>query len=578
MAKTLVMVYNIAETVPHYGITEGIMAYQALYRQWRPMTFAEVVGQEAVVKTLRRQVETSRIAHAYLFCGCRGTGKTTLAKIMSRAVNCRNPEHGEPCGVCEPCRAILSESTLDVLELDAASNNSVDNVRDLLEQVRYPAQVGRYKVYIIDEVHMLSTAAFNALLKTLEEPPAHVVFILATTEPQKIPATILSRVQRFDFGRIPLAQIIGRLQQALDEIQVQAEPEALQMVGRAAEGAMRDAFSIMDMCVSSVEDGRLTAAAVRNVLGASDRDFLFAFADLLAEGDTAGVMRQIDTLMRAGREPQVFLREMTRHMRALLTVQAVGEHAADLLDITDEDEKRYRKQAERFTQERLLRVMEGFMRAESELRYASTPRIGLEVAALRACAENRAEDTLALLERIAAMETQITALQQELAQGVTAAMQAAAQNASPAKAAAGASAASETAADAPATPKAPKAAPKDEQDIWAQAMQLIAKTEPALLGLLRKERFIGAQGSVYRVQVAFERKDFSLRQLSKPNRVQTVSHALSEVAGKPLTFEAVLEADAGARHAGDLREENARTLIDTFGRDSVQIDDADSNP
>lgn len=553
------------------------MAYQALYRQWRPMTFSEVVGQEAVVKTLRRQVETARIAHAYLFCGCRGTGKTTLAKIMSRAVNCRNPEHGEPCGVCEPCRAILSESTLDVLELDAASNNSVDNVRDLLEQVRYPAQVGRYKVYIIDEVHMLSTAAFNALLKTLEEPPAHVVFILATTEPQKIPATILSRVQRYDFGRIPLPQIVGRLQQALDEIHVQAEPEALQMVGRAAEGAMRDAFSILDMCVSGVEDGQLSAAAVRNVLGASDRDFLFAFADLLAEGDTAGVMRQIDTLMRAGREPQVFLKEMTRHMRALLTVQAVGEHAADLLDITDEDEKRYRSQAERFTQERLLRVMEGFMRAESDLRYASAPRIGLEVAALRACAENRAGDTLALLERVAALEAQITALQQELAQGLTAAAQAAAHSGGRAKPDAPASAASDTAA-APATPKAAKAAPKDEQDIWAQAMQLIAKTEPALLGLLRKERFIGAQGDVYRVQVAFERKDFSLRQLIKPNRIETVSRALSEVAGKPLTFEAVLEPDAGARRADDLREENARTLIETFGRETVQIDDADNQP
>ena len=554
------------------------MAYQALYRQWRPMTFGEVVGQEAVVKTLKRQVETARIAHAYLFCGCRGTGKTTLAKIMSRAVNCRNPEHGEPCGVCEPCRAILSESTLDVLELDAASNNSVDNVRDLLEQVRYPAQVGRYKVYIIDEVHMLSTAAFNALLKTLEEPPAHVVFILATTEPQKIPATILSRVQRYDFGRIPLPLIVGRLEQALDEIHVQAEPEALQMVGRAAEGAMRDAFSILDMCVSNVEDGHLTSAAVRSVLGASDRDFLFAFANLLAQGDTAGVMRQIDTLMREGREPQVFLREMTRHMRALLTVQAVGEHAADLLDITDEDEKRYRSQAEHFTQERLLRVMEGFMRAESDMRYASTPRIGLEVAALRACAENRAGDTLAILERVAAMEAQITSLQQELAQGITVAAQAAAQGGASAKAKVATADASETNAAAPAPSKAPKAAPKDEQDIWAQAMLLIAKTEPALLGLLRKERFIGAQGDVYRVQVAFERKDFSLRQLSKPNRIETVTRALSEVAGKPLTFEAVLEADAGARHAGDLREENARTLIDTFGRETVQIDDTENKP
>ena len=185
------------------------MAYQALYRKWRPQTFEQVLGQTATVKTLRRQIEDGRIAHAYLFCGCRGTGKTTMAKLMSRAINCLNPNHGDPCGQCETCRAIISETTMDVLELDAASNNSVDNIRELLEQVRYPAQLGRYKVYIIDEVHMLSTAAFNALLKTLEEPPAHVVFILATTEPQKLPATILSRVQRYDFGRIPSSLMVS---------------------------------------------------------------------------------------------------------------------------------------------------------------------------------------------------------------------------------------------------------------------------------------------------------------------------------------------------------------------------------
>ena len=544
------------------------MAYQALYRQWRPMTFAEVIGQEAVVSTLRRQIQTGRIAHAYLLCGCRGTGKTTIAKIMSRAVNCLQPLEGDPCGVCEPCRAILAESTLDVLELDAASNNSVDNVRDLLEQVRYPAQVGKYKVYIIDEVHMLSAAAFNALLKTLEEPPAHVVFILATTEPQKIPATILSRVQRYDFGRIPAPQIIGRLKEALDDQKLEAETEALQMVARAAEGAMRDAFSILDMCVSAATDGMLTAAVVRDVLGSSDKDFIFAFGSLLAKADTAGVMKHIDTLMRSGREPQVFLKEVTRHLRALLTVKAVPESAASLLEVTDEDEKRYREQAEAFTQERLLRVLDGFMRAESELRYASSPRIGVEVAALRACAEARGEDTAALLERIATLETKLGALTTALDNGQYAATEAARPKA--AKPA-------ETGSSQPkeSAPVKPKAAPANEQEVWEQALQLIAKTEPPLLGLLKKERFLGAKGTVYQLQVAFERKDFSFVQLNKPNRRETVSRALSEAAGTPLTFEPVLEGDGGARQLSDLRDENARTLIDSFGRDAVQIDDAE---
>ena len=542
------------------------MAYQALYRQWRPMTFAEVIGQEAVVSTLRRQIQTGRIAHAYLLCGCRGTGKTTIAKIMSRAVNCLQPQAGDPCGQCEPCRAILSESTLDVLELDAASNNSVDNVRDLLEQVRYPAQVGKYKVYIIDEVHMLSTAAFNALLKTLEEPPKHVVFILATTEPQKIPATILSRVQRYDFGRIPAPLIVGRMQEALAKMNVQTEPEALQMVARAAEGAMRDAFSILDMCVSAAPESMLTAAATREVLGASDREFLFAFAEHLAKGDASGVMKAIDTLMRAGREPMVFLKEMSRHVRALLMVRAVTDAAGAMLEVTDEDERRYRKQAESFTGERLLRILEGLTRAESELRYASSPRVGLEVAMLRACAGQRGEDTAALQERIAELEGKLATLMQALENGsLSAAAPKGRETAQPA---------ARAEISRPAEPKAAeKAPPTDEQEIWEAALKLIAKTEPPLLGLLKKERFIGGADGVFRLQVAFERKDFSLVQLNKPARQETVARALSEAAGKPLRFEAVLAGDGGAGKDSDLREENVRALANAVGRDLLQVDE-----
>ena len=540
------------------------MAYQALYRKWRPLTFEQVVGQESVVKTLRRQIETGRIAHAYLFCGCRGTGKTSIAKIMSRAINCMNPDHGDPCGVCEPCIAIQNETTLDVLELDAASNNSVDNVRDLLEQVRYPAQLGKFKVYIIDEVHMLSTAAFNALLKTLEEPPAHMVFILATTEPQKIPATILSRVQRYDFGRIPAVLMMERMQAALEDMELTAETEALQMIARAAEGAMRDAFSILDMCVSSADGEAVTALVVRDVLGTSDHDFLFAFAQQLAKGDTAEVMRHIDTLMRSGREPQVFIKEVSRHMRALLTVKAVQEHAAALLEVTDEEEKRYREQAALFTQERLLRVMEGFMRAESEVRYASSPRIGLEVTALRMCEEAQGGDTTALLERIATLEQKLNALSAALDQGRYQTMP---------KVTKAEPSTGENAASKPSAQPKPKAPPVTEQEVWNQALLLIAKTEPALYGLLKKERFLGANGTVYRLQVAFERKDFSFTQISKPNRKESVTKALSEVAGKAITFEVVLEGDGGERRGNDLREENVRTLIDAVGRDTLQIDD-----
>ncbi len=577
MAFSSGMVYNQnSETAPPKGRMEESMAYQALYRQWRPLKFEQVVGQEAVVRTLRRQVETGRIAHAYLLCGCRGTGKTSIAKILSRAVNCQHPDHGDPCGECEPCRAILSESTLDVLELDAASNNSVDNVRELLEQVRYPAQVGKYKVYIIDEVHMLSQAAFNALLKTLEEPPAHVVFILATTEPQKIPATILSRVQRYDFGRIPAPLIISRMEEALAGLNLTAEPEALQMVARAAEGAMRDAFSILDMCISAAQNGVLTAATVRDVLGASDRDFLFAFADKLAEEDSAGVMAQIDVLMRAGREPQVFLREMSRHMRALLTVKAVRENAASLLEITDEDEKRYRAQAETFTQERLLRITEGFLRAEGEMRYASSPRIGLEITALEACMSAHGDDMPALLERIAELEAKLKALSTALETGKIAVVaprktdktESVEESKSEARSATGKTSSQRT-------QPAPEAAPADAKEIWSQTLQLLAKTEPPLFGLLKNERFLGESGGICRVQVAFARKDFSLGRLNDAKRRETIAKALTETAGRPLQFEAVLEGSAETKRAEDLREENAETLISSFGRDMVQIDETE---
>ncbi len=552
------------------------MAYQALYRRWRPQTFESVVGQTATVKTLRHQVETGQIAHAYLFCGCRGTGKTTMAKLMSRAINCLNPNHGDPCGQCEVCRAIQTESTMDVLELDAASNNSVDNIRELLEQVRYPAQMGKYKVYIIDEVHMLSTAAFNALLKTLEEPPAHVVFILATTEPQKLPATILSRVQRYDFGRIPSELMIGRMKEALDELHMTAEPEALQLVARAAEGAMRDAFSILDMCVAGAEDGKITAAQVRDALGTSDREFLFSFMDCIADRDAAGVLRKVDELMRSGREPQVFLKDLSSHCRMLMTVQAVKENAAALLDVTTEDEQRLREQSERFSFSRLLRVLDGFLHAEGELRFASTPRIGLESAALHACETERGEDVSALVERIGELEAKLSAIQSDIASGKLAMRAEGGEIPKKAKAVP----AGETAA-----PKAAKPAPKpivvsgDAQEIWKQTLSLIAKNNPPLLGLIRNEKFIGEENGVYRISLPLSKKGISFEKLNQPNRKKQIENFLQQASGKPCHFEAVLEkTDAAQEAVHQILDKAEQSLIDTFGRETVQIDEEGMKP
>ncbi len=541
------------------------MAYQALYRKWRPQNFEQVLGQTATVRTLRRQIEAGRIAHAYLFCGCRGTGKTTMAKLMSRAINCQNPNEGDPCGQCDACRAIMNETTMDVLELDAASNNSVDNIRELLEQVRYPAQIGRYKVYIIDEVHMLSTAAFNALLKTLEEPPAHVVFILATTEPQKLPATILSRVQRYDFGRIPSELMVERMREALSDLGITAEDEALRMVARAAEGAMRDAFSILDMCVAGAEDGQITAAQTRDMLGTSDREFLFAFFQLLAERDECGVMRKVDELMRSGREPQVFLRELSSHSRSLLTVKAVKQDAASILDVTEEDEKRYREQAEKFSEARLLKMLDLFMRAEGELRFASTPRIGLESAALHACERSAGEDNSALLERLGELEAKLSRLEADIAAG----------NLVPAAAIAPASTPKASASKAeetkPAKPSLPPV-PADAQGVWERVIDTIKKKDPSMLAFVKTSRFIGTKGNVYQVMVPITAKA-KYDYLTQPARKERISAILSEITGQTTLFEAVMETDVGNKKLDAVRENAQQSLIDTFGRENVQIDE-----
>lgn len=533
--------------------------YQALYRQWRPTGFKEMVGQEAVVKTLRNQVMSGRIAHAYLFCGSRGTGKTSTAKIMARAVNCLHPAQGDPCGACEACRALSGEDNLDILEIDAASNNGVDEIRDLRDKVKYPPQYGRYKVYIIDEVHMLSAAAFNALLKTLEEPPAHVVFILATTEPQKLPATILSRCQRFDFGRIPAAQIVGRLQQAVEKAGAKAEPEALNLIARAAEGGMRDALSILDMCLGY--DSQVTDALVRTVLGTADKGFLFTFGEALQKADCARAMELIDQLMRSGREPQVFAKEVSAHLRALLLAQACPAELESLLEITQEDALAYQGQAKGFTNARLLRLLEVFMAVESDMRFASSPRIALEAAALRACIRVTETDGAALAERVTELEAALDQLKEQIASGMVAVKAEGAPK----------EAARPKAAPKPAAQAAPRPAVNgDAQGVWEQTLSQLKKTEPALFSPLKAGRFLGCQGTMYRLGFQPENEIFCIM-LNKPARKEAIAGALSQAAGQPVQFEAVLE------QAAENQEDRARekglmdALVETFGRDKVQV-------
>lgn len=548
------------------------MGYQALYRRYRPARFEDFVGQEAVIKTLRSQVMSGRIAHAYLFCGTRGTGKTSTAKVFARAVNCEHPENGDPCGECATCRALSEESSLDILEIDAASNNGVDEIRDLREKVKYPPQVGRYRVYIIDEVHMLSAGAFNALLKTLEEPPAYVVFILATTEPQKLPATILSRCQRFDFHRIPMNQIIARMRVAVEQEGIAAEDAALARIARAAEGGMRDAWSIMDMCLGyAQEDGAgLTEALVLRVLGAADRGFLFDFADRLIGADAAGALEMIDGMMRMGREVQVFVRDVSAHLRALMLADVCGEeHAADLLDVTQEDAAAYVAQARRTSHTRLMRMLDLFLASETDMKWASQPRFALETAAIRAC---EPEESL----QLEALVARVDELERKLREGVVVAQQAAA------PASKGAAPAAQAAAAAPVPAKeTPKGPAPDAERIWQEAVKKL-KQKPQLFGMVRFGRLASAENGVFTVVYEKATGGAYVKMLSMDDKNAQVAQALSEAAGYPCVFRAAIEGTvaesdkavlAAQEAAKKQAQENLNRVFDAFGRENVRVTD-----
>ena len=321
------------------------MSYQALYRKFRPQEFEDVKGQEHIVTTLKNQIKADRIGHAYLFCGTRGTGKTTVAKIFAKAVNCEHPVDGSPCGECPSCRAITEGSSMNVIEIDAASNNGVDNIRQIREEVTYRPTEGRYKVYIIDEVHMLSTGAFNALLKTLEEPPSYVIFILATTEAHKIPITILSRCQRYDFHRITIDTIAARLDELLKIEGVEAEEKAVRYVAKAGDGSMRDALSLLDQCIAFYLGQTLTYDKVLEVLGAVDTEVFSKLLRKVLQGDVTGAIRTLEDLIIGGRELGQFVGDFTWYMRNLLLVKT-SENPEEAIDVSSENLKLLREESE----------------------------------------------------------------------------------------------------------------------------------------------------------------------------------------------------------------------------------------
>ncbi len=381
------------------------MAYVALYRKFRPQKFNELVGQEHIIRTLSNQLDSGRIAHAYLFAGPRGTGKTSTAKLFARAINCANPENGDPCGKCDACQAFMADDNMDIIEIDAASNNGVDNIRDIRDKVVFTPAHAKYKVYIIDEVHMLSGGAFNALLKTLEEPPAHVVFILATTEIHKLPATILSRCQRFDFRLISSEVIFDRLKYVLSESNAEFEDSAIDLIAKSASGGMRDALSLADVCLSYCGN-KVTLQDAMNVLGISDRSFVFSFADALISSDSALALEKCRELENEGKDIGVFALELMEHMRdIMLCIYAPKSEEITALPLEMQD--KLKDQAQKANGERILRSIEILSQLESEIKLHSRPEIQLETAVVRICTPQVESDLSSILDRISSLEEKI---------------------------------------------------------------------------------------------------------------------------------------------------------------------------
>ncbi|WP_066503907.1 DNA polymerase III subunit gamma/tau [Abyssisolibacter fermentans] len=377
------------------------MSYKALYRQFRPKDFNGILGQSHIVTILKNQIIKDNTAHAYLFSGTRGTGKTSTAKIFSRAVNCPDSVDGNPCNKCKTCLSLLNGTNLDVVEMDAASNNSVDDIRDLKEKVKYPPSNGKYKVYIIDEVHMLSKGAFNALLKTLEEPPEYLIFILATTEPQKLPATILSRCQRYDFKRINTNDIVKNMNDICQKLNCDVEQKALNLIARNCDGAMRDALSILDQCISLTGE-KLTYDYVLSIMGAVNNDAVFEISDSIISQDLYSTLKNINNIINDGKDIGQFIKDLIMHFRNILICKAV-DNPSDIIDLSIDNQQRIKQQCSNISVGSIERIINLLSEAEVRIKKTTQPRVILEVTIIKILnpeADNSFEGIISRIDKI----------------------------------------------------------------------------------------------------------------------------------------------------------------------------------
>ena len=521
------------------------MAYVALYRRWRPERFADLVGQEHISRTLSRAVTSGQTSHAYLFTGPRGTGKTSTAKILARALNCAEGPTLTPCGVCDSCRSISDGSSMDVFEIDAASNRGIDEIRDLRESVKFAPTEGHYKIYIIDEVHMLTTEAFNALLKTLEEPPERVIFILATTEPHKVPATIQSRCQRYDFHRITVTEIRDRLLYVCKESDIAAEEDALDIIAAQADGGMRDALSILDQCMALAE-GTLTAERVQEALGLVGRAWIRRMAGEIAARDAAALIAQLSELLQSGRELKQVLAELAQYFRRLMIAGVGGAVSAAELCAGDAEE--LRMDAAQFTQEEIMAILRRLNETMQELRTSPQPRIAVETLLIGLChtegtapsGESTAPPTGgADAARIARLEAQVEELAARLAAGGTPVSASASATASAAPSSRPRAAKADGAAPKPAPKKAASSAAKEAADgaprqldmkIWQSFQTRLKERNRLAASLLSGAAYEGMTETHFFIRPS---SDMARDYIKKRHRA-VFDEVMTELAGRPL--------------------------------------------
>jgi DNA polymerase-3 subunit gamma/tau len=542
------------------------LAYTALYREWRPKNFEDVVGQEHITTTLKNQILNDRIAHAYLFCGTRGTGKTSTAKVMAKALNCLNPTHGEPCNECEMCKKINEGLAIDVTELDAASNNGIDRIRDIIDDSKYPPQEARFKIYILDEVHMLSMGAVNAFLKTLEEPPANVIFILATTDPQKLPITILSRCQRFDFKRISNKNITERLRKIVKSQGVLADDKSLDLIARVSDGAMRDSLSILDQAIA-MGDGNVGYDSLIGMLGLVTNEYLFDITSAIIERNIEKAMTTIEKIVFAGKDIHLFIKDLISHFRNLLMIK-VTNNPEEVLDMALENVSLIKEQGSRIRVEEIMRDIRILQEAENNAKLSKQSRLYLELAIIKMCKIEYDTSNEVILARVNKLEE---ALKSGKVRVVATSENALSQNANTNKTAVRGS----TKANTVATENkiniegnsASTTSIADIQRAWKDILEAFkARRAMIVYASIVTGKPVACSNGILTIQYD-DQYAFSKQRLEKPDNYKVINEVVSEVMRENIKVKFIVEKTG----EDDRRPEDV--LIDALGESVVEIID-----